>query len=139
MTADWFLVKEKSCGAVVRNGENYLLLHYTAGHWDFPKGHVEGTETEEETAQRELMEETGISNAQILPGFRERIAYYYTFEGTNRFKEVVYLLMETSQTNIVLSNEHKGFAWLPFDEAMKKLTFENAKNVLLKAHAFSQH
>ncbi|MFZ5500518.1 MAG: NUDIX domain-containing protein, partial [Candidatus Micrarchaeota archaeon] len=53
---------EKSCGIVLFSedgGRLYLLLHYTAGHWDFPKGHVEADESEAETALRELLEETG--------------------------------------------------------------------------------
>jgi bis(5'-nucleosidyl)-tetraphosphatase len=131
-------MKEKSCGAIVRNKDKYLLLHYNAGHWDFPKGHIEKNETEEETAKRELMEETGISASKTTEGFKERIAFYYNFEGQNRFKEVTYFLMETKETAITLSHEHKGYAWLTYDEAMKKLTFDNAKNVLLKANAFSQ-
>ena len=53
---------EKSCGAVVYRMEKgrrlYLLLHYCEGHWDLPKGHVEAGESEEQTARREISEET---------------------------------------------------------------------------------
>lgn len=127
-------MKEKSCGTVIENSGAYLLLHYASGHWDFPKGHVEGKETEEETARRELLEETGISNVALVEGFKERVSYYYSFRGKNRFKEVIYLLMKTSEKEVRLSDEHIGFQWLPYDEAMKQLTFENAKKVLEKAH-----
>ena len=59
---------EKSCGAIVYrkfhgNIELLLIKNQNGGHWSFPKGHVEGTETEEETAVREIMEETGIQVA----------------------------------------------------------------------------
>jgi len=57
---------EKSCGLVVVNSNEILLLKYSAndtqgegGHWDFPKGHIETNETEIMTALRELEEETG--------------------------------------------------------------------------------
>ena len=56
---------EKSCGAVVsrmtENGREILLIrHMNGGHWAFPKGHVEKDETEEQTARREILEETGL-------------------------------------------------------------------------------
>ena len=49
---------EHSAGAVIFRKENerplYLLLHYEAGHWGCAKGHVENSETIEETARREI-------------------------------------------------------------------------------------
>ena len=53
---------EKSCGAVVfrigERGPEALVIHQNAGHWGFPKGHVEPGEDEEQTALREILEET---------------------------------------------------------------------------------
>lgn len=51
---------EKSCGAIVIEDGKVLLVKHNAGHWDFPKGHVEEGETEFETAIREVKEETNI-------------------------------------------------------------------------------
>ena len=56
---------EKSCGAVVFREKDYkkqilLIRHVNGGHWAFPKGHVEKGETEEQTALREILEETGL-------------------------------------------------------------------------------
>mgnify|MGYP004419555925 CR=1 FL=1 len=56
---------EKSCGAIVYrkfhgNTEILLIRHIKSGYWSFPKGHVEGNETEAETAIREIKEETNI-------------------------------------------------------------------------------
>jgi 8-oxo-dGTP pyrophosphatase MutT (NUDIX family) len=133
------MIHEKSCGVVLRNNEHYLLLHYESGHWDFPKGHVEKGEAEEQTAQRELREETGIAHAEIVPGFRETISYFYNLKGKTRRKEVVFFLMTTFQREVNLSHEHIGFLWLPYDAALKQLTFKNAKDVLTKAHEFFQH
>jgi len=133
------MLNEKSCGAVVyaKNKEiNYLLLHYEAGHWDFVKGNVEKGETEKETTLRELQEETGIADAKFIEGFKEKIAYFYKRQGSTVSKEVVFFLIETHTTKVQLSFEHIGYEWLPYERAMEKLNFKNAKDVLQKAHAF---
>jgi bis(5'-nucleosidyl)-tetraphosphatase len=134
------LLREKSCGAVVylRKGSEtlYLLLNYEAGHWDFVKGNVEINESEKETVVRELREETGITDAKFIEGFKERIEYYYRRQGDTVHKEVVFYLMETSTENITLSFEHIGSIWLNYSQAMEKLTFKNAKEMLKKADEF---
>jgi 8-oxo-dGTP pyrophosphatase MutT (NUDIX family) len=134
------MLNEKSCGAVVysKNGSevSYLLLQYEAGHWDFVKGNVEQGENEQETTVRELGEETGITDARFIDGFREKIGYYYKRQGVTVFKEVVFFLMESKTTDVKLSFEHIGFAWLPYNGTMEKLTFKNARDVLEKAQAF---
>ncbi len=134
-----FTLNEKSCGAVVYRKDsqfNFLLLHYEAGHWDFVKGNVEPGETEKQTAVRELAEETGIADARFIDGFKERINYFYKRQGGTVRKEVVFFLMETKTADVKLSFEHVGFDWLLYERAMEKLTFKNAKDVLLKAHNF---
>ncbi len=133
------MAKEKSCGAVIFISSpdvKYLLLQYTEEHWDYPKGHMEQGETEEATALRELKEETGIYHVSLIPGFKENIRYFYTKNKEKISKEVVFFLMESHTTNVLLSNEHIGFEWLPYEEALERLTFKNAKDVLKKAHRF---
>jgi bis(5'-nucleosidyl)-tetraphosphatase len=131
------MLHEKSCGAVVYTMQDstvyYLLLQYEAGHWDFVKGNVEAGETEQETAVRELGEETGITDARFIDGFRERISYYYKRRGQTVLKEVVFFLMEAKNTNIKLSFEHISFAWMPYNGTMEKLTFKNARDTLQRA------
>ena len=146
---------EQSAGAVIFHKNNqtgtieYLLLHYPKlvpreerkgpripGHWDFPKGHVEEGETEQETASREIAEETGITQLSFLPEFQERIRYMFMKEGKRTRKEVVFFLAQTQQADIILSHEHLGFLWLPFEQAIKKITYKNARIILQKAHNF---
>ncbi len=133
------MLNEKSCGAVVFAKESdtkYLLLQYEAGHWDFVKGNVEQGENEKETAVRELGEETGITNAKFVDGYREKIGYFYKRQGATVYKEVVFFLMESPTKDVKLSFEHIGFSWLTYEAAMDKLTFKNARDVLQKARDY---
>lgn len=145
------VIWETSVGAVVFRQENnqrlYLLLHYPSGHFDFPKGHVEDGETEEMTLRRETVEETGIEDLEVFPS-RVSIRYFYDAKGTERekrlkkgqgiwiFKQVHFYPAETKKKEIVISHEHQGFIWEPFDVALKRVTFENARRVLLETEDY---
>jgi len=113
---------------------HYLLLHYESGHWDFPKGHIESGEDPEETAKRELQEETGISEMRLVDGYRQTLRYFFRQKGIGIFKVVIFFLAETTQSEVTLSAEHVGFDWLPYDAALARLTFKNSRDLLVKAH-----
>jgi len=117
-------------------GLQFLLLHYSKGHWDFPKGHIEENESAEEAMLRELKEETGIASVKVIPGFEERITYFFKQNGETIKKEVIFFLVESATKGVRLSFEHIGYEWLPYKEAVKKVTFNNAKQVLKKAYEF---
>jgi bis(5'-nucleosidyl)-tetraphosphatase len=132
---------EISAGAVLHlvdeNFEiNYLILNYSYGHWDFPKGNIESGETEIDTIKREVMEETGIVDIKLIEGFRQQISYKYRKKSKLVNKTVIYYLAETKSNNVVLSFEHVNFAWLNFDDALNKLSFDNSKKVLKNAKEF---
>lgn len=132
------MADERSAGAVVfylegRAEPEYLLLHYTAGHWDFPKGNIEAGETEKQAATREIREETGITDVEFLDGFRMKIEYKYRHSRRLVQKEVVLFLARTRTRQVTLSHEHIGFAWRKFDDAMQQLTYRNAMNLLSAA------
>lgn len=130
---------EKSAGAVIFRKDKeimYLSLHYEAKHWDFPKGNVEANETDQETVKREVEEETGIKDIKIVRGFKEKIHYFYKLKNELMSKDVVFYLAKTKTKQIKLSFEHIGSIWLPYDKAIKKLTYKNAKEILKKANEF---
>ena len=132
--------EQKSAGIVLfRNdsGKNeFLLLNYPQGHWDFIKGKVEQNETPHETAIRETKEETGITNIEFVDGFEESVEYDFRFKKEDIHKKVIFFLAKTNEKNIKLSHEHNDYLWLEYNDALKKTTFENAKNVLTKANEF---
>ena len=127
---------ERSAGFVVYfraapgNAPEFLLLDY-GRHWDFPKGHVEAGEDDLTTAKRELAEETGLSAKQVVPGFHQEMTYFFRQKrhGLVR-KTVVFFLAEVAGREVKLSHEHSGFAFLPYDKAVARLTFPTAKQIL---------
>ena len=133
---------EKSCGVVLFNETKVLLLQHPdgtkVGHWDFPKGHVEIGESEIQTAVRELGEETGITDINILPDFSHTISYSLIKKGQKIDKKVIFFVALTNETNVVLSHEHQAFAWLDLDTALNRLTYENAKKTLVFSFDFYQ-
>ncbi|MBL7160336.1 MAG: NUDIX domain-containing protein [Candidatus Aenigmarchaeota archaeon] len=131
---------EKSVGVILfhRKSRKFLLLHYIEGYWGFSKGHAEPGETEKQAALRELEEETCIREVALLEGFREETQYFYRRGGKLINKTVIYFLGDTSQERVKLSREHKAFVWLPYQEALKKLTFDNSRKELEKAWKFLQ-
>lgn len=131
---------EKSCGIVLfrteRHKNLFLLLHYPGGHFDFPKGHMEKGETEHQTAIRELEEETGIKDVKFIEGFREPISYTYRRGKKLSNKLVVFFLAQTIAKDVSISHEHQDFIWLSYEEALEKVTFDNARNLLIKSNEF---
>jgi bis(5'-nucleosidyl)-tetraphosphatase len=131
---------EHSSGAIVfRKTPNtvwYLLLHYEEGHWGSSKGHIENNETLEETARREIREETGLTDIHFFEGFQEQNQYFYWKQGKRIFKTVTFLLAQTQTEEITLSFEHIGYAWLRYEDALERITFADEKRVLQKAHQF---
>jgi len=154
------MAREKSAGVIIFRRElgniYYLLLHYPGinrkgGHWEFSKGHIENNESEEAAARRETEEETGIKDIDILPGFKHYIKYFFRKNPQKKpepnksknnkksswiFKLVVFFIAETKTKEVNLSHEHTEFVWLPIEEAIKKTTYKNSKELLKKANEF---
>jgi len=131
------MIEETSAGIVLFRKENskilFLLLHYPSGHWDFVKGKMEKGETTHQTAVREAREETGITDIEFLEGFEEWIEYNFQFQGELVHKKVVFFLAETKTEKVSISHEHLDYAWMDYQTAMEKTTFDNAKLILTKA------
>jgi len=137
-----FTPKEKSSGAVIFRKENgkmfFLVLHYhfKGDYWDLVRGKMEGNENEKETAKREIKEETGIEVKNFIGDFRETSSWFYRWDDHDIYKEAVYFLAEAGRKEINLSDEHLEYEWLEYEDAIKKLTYENSRIVLQKAFEF---
>jgi 8-oxo-dGTP pyrophosphatase MutT (NUDIX family) len=139
--------KDRSAGVIVfhrgEDGCRYLLLLSRLTKrplWEFPKGGVDRGETLAQAAIRELREETGLSkeNVRLIPGFEHREEYRFTSgQGETRTlirKEVTYFLAESLSTDITLSaHEASQFAWLPLEEAVRKIKYKARREMLRTA------
>jgi len=126
--------KEKSCGCIVFNDEKSVLLaKMNAGHWSFPKGHMEGTETEQETALRETLEETNVE-CQILDGFRETNTYS-PFPGV--IKDVIFFVAK--QKKSFLKKQESEIAEIGFfssESAKRMITYKEDLKIFDDALGF---
>ena len=129
--------REKSCGAVIFRGENtgrnYLILTSTLGHTTLCKGHVEGDETETETAAREILEETGLT-AAIDTGFR-RVVTYAPAPGV--VKDVIFFTaVPTGGREHPQEEEIAQLGWFSLAEAAERITYASDLDILLAADAY---
>lgn len=131
------MLHEKSCGAIVYrrfhgNIEILLIKHINSGHWSFPKGHVEGDETELATARREIKEETGL-DVILDQTFRETVSYS---PKRDTQKIVVYFLALARNYDFVPQEEEIAeIRWVDIIRATHMLTYENDKTIVNKARA----
>lgn len=126
---------EKSCGAIVYRKsrdriELLLIQNRYGGHWSFPKGHVEGEETEVQTALREVKEETGL-DIQLEDGFRQVVEY---FPKPNVKKQVVYFLGQAQSLEIKRQKEEiSRITWTDIHKAYHMVTFKNDRDLIAQA------
>ena len=130
---------EYSCGAIVftkRSGQIlYVIVQEMEGAYSFPKGHMEGAETEMETARREVFEEIGL-HPVFVDGFRLQDEYALA-EKPGTWKRVTYFLSEfTTETLKPREGELRGLQLLPFEEAIHLFEHPGTRHLFTKAHEF---
>lgn len=126
---------EKSCGAVVYrkhhgNIELLLIKNQNGGHWSFPKGHMETGETEEQTALREIKEETGLDVA-LDTSFRKVITYTPKKDIT---KDVIYFLAKALNYDYTPQEEEIAqIKWVEINHAVSILSYDNDRQLVSQA------
>lgn len=118
---------------------HYLLIQHHAGHWGFPKGHADAGETALEAACREFREETGITEFEVFGEVTFSEKYAFSRSGQRYDKTVVYYLANVQSSAVSCQAEEiQAYAWLEFDAAIVRLTFEGARRVLREVHQHLQ-
>ena len=122
-----------AAGGLVFNSSKELLLIYRHGKWDLPKGKVEENEEIELAAIREVQEECGLIQIELL-GFFERTYHIYDLNAQSYFKTTHWFLMETMQEELKPQLEEgiEEVKWTPIErlEFVFQNTFQNIKELI---------
>jgi len=127
----------RSAGGVIYNDEGKILFLYRRGHWDLPKGKTEEGESLEQTALREVTEETGILPPRIIKPLSE--TYHVFWEGGRRkMKITTWFLMHTDSKGPLQPTGAEGIErldWMdPSDPRLERTLFNNVKELLQSVH-----
>jgi 8-oxo-dGTP pyrophosphatase MutT (NUDIX family) len=119
--------KEKSCGCVIFNNNEVLVIKDTNGNYGFPKGHMENGETEVETAMRETKEET---NVDVIIDENRRYEINYYIKERDIDKTVVFFRARYNGGDLkIQEGETEEIQWVPTKDVLNILTWKDSKEV----------
>ena len=121
------MVKEiQNVVAIIYDGDEFLIMKrkllYVA--WQFVQGGIEAGESEEKALKREIWEETGLKNFEIVKKVNASNDYKFELNGVQYHKFQNYFLVKADKNEkVVLSNEHSDYKWCKFEEALQDIKF----------------
>jgi len=139
--------REISAGIIIyretKDGPGFLILYHGRNYWNFPKGKIKSEEKSRQAAIREVYEETGLrlSNLKFKKNFKvyEKFTFWRRARNKNVkiFKIVIFYLAQTNQKQIKISDEHSGYGWFSYREALKILSkYKDSRSILNQAYKF---
>ena len=130
-----------TAGGILYNLDNkiYLIFSKQSRTYQLPKGHIEKGENSRHAALREVREETGYRNIKIIS--HKTFKLYYTFNDkysnwAESEKHTIYYVMKILNEERIRTQEQEDEKltgeWFYMDEAIKKVSFDNIKNILIE-------
>lgn len=121
-------------GGKVYNGNNDILFIYRNDKWDLPKGKIEGSESIEKTAIREVTEETGVAGLKIIKPL-ETTYHIFKRNGNHKIKVTYWFEMKTDFEGNLYAQEEEGITkveWLNQEQVFDALTnsYANIKGLI---------
>lgn len=131
------IVREPTSGGIVfrrtKKGDiEILLIQDSKDRWTIPKGHIEEGETAQQTARREIGEEAGLHDVDML-GWLGKIHFRYRrVDKLVLITQQVYLMrVRTSGEEIQKEDWMNGIKWFPFNEALDLIEYEDIGKLML--------
>lgn len=132
------IVREPTAGGIIfRQGEKdieVLLIQDAKDRWTIPKGHIEPGETAVQTARREIAEEAGLQNVEML-GWLGKIHFRYRrIDKLVLMTTQIYLVKALGNTDAIKKEEWmNGIKWFSFNDALEEIEYEDIAKLMLKA------
>lgn len=137
------MIPIKQCYGVIvfikENPNKFLILERakTKNDWTFPKGHTEEGESPKETALRELKEETGIAEIELLDTLLLHEEYEIIRHGEKKLKINDYFIGFVDKDNVEIEKEEiQSYKWVTYEEALNLFMYERRKQVLKQAQKY---
>ncbi len=133
------IVREPTAGGIVfrrdeKGGVEILLIQDSKDRWTIPKGHIEEGETAQETAKREIGEEAGLKETEVL-GWLGKIHFRYRrIDKLVLMTTQIYLVRAIGDTNAIQKEEWmNGIKWFSFHDALDAIEYEDIGKLMLLA------